>query len=345
LPERGLYLSLSLFITLFTSPLKTLLPLFVALKISVLIRAHLWLNKQIMKILITGASGLIGKALQRSFAEKGYEMLLATRKKPENPNEIQWDTEEGFAEDDLPRLESLEAVVHLAGENVSGRWTDAKKRRIMDSRVKGTRNIVETIAKLENKPKVLISASATGIYGDRGDEIMTEESGAGDTFLAKVVENWEAEAVAAENCGVRVVLLRTGIVLTKEGGALAEMLTPFKFGLGGTIGSGRQWMSWISLEDEIRAINFALENENVRGAVNLAAPNPVTNKEFTGALGEAIHRPTFLPLPAFAVNLAFGEMGDALLLDSTRVAPKRLEETGFEFKFPDLKPALKEALK
>ena len=298
-----------------------------------------------MKILITGASGFIGTALQKSFAEKGYEILTATRKKPEKPNEIQWDTEKGFADEDLPRLESLDAIVHLAGENVSGRWTDEKKRRIMDSRVNGTRNVVETIAKLENKPKVFISASATGIYGDRGDEILSEESAAGDTFLAEVVKKWEVEAGVAENYVSRVVLLRTGIVLSKDGGALAQMMTPFKFGLGGTIGSGKQWMSWIVLEDEIRAINFALENENVRGAINLVAPNAATNEEFTDALGEILHRPTFLPLPAFAVNLAFGEMGDALLLDSTRVAPVKLEKMGFEFKFPELKSALKEATK
>ena len=298
-----------------------------------------------MKVLITGASGLIGSALQKSFAERNYEMLLATRKKPEKLSEIQWDMENGFSEEDLPRLESIDAIVHLAGENVSGRWTEEKKRKILDSRVFGTRNIVETISKLENKPKVLISASATGIYGDRADEILTEESAPGKTFLADVVKNWEAEAVKAENSGVRVVLLRTGIVLTKDGGALAQMITPFKFGLGGTIGSGKQWMSWIALEDEVRAINFALEKENVRGAINLVAPNPVTNEDFTDALGETLHRPTILPLPAFAVNLAFGEMGDALLLDSTRVVPKKLEEMSFEFKFPELKPALEEATK
>jgi uncharacterized protein (TIGR01777 family) len=298
-----------------------------------------------MKILITGASGLIGMALQKSFAEKGYEVLSATRKKTGKPNEIEWDTEKGFAAEDMPQLETVDAIVHLAGENVSGRWTEEKKRRIMDSRVHGTRNIVETIGKLENKPKVLISASATGIYGDRADEIMTEEAGAGDTFLADVVKNWEAEAVKAESFSVRVVLLRTGIVLSKDGGALAQMITPFKFGLGGTIGSGRQWMSWIILEDEVRAINFALENAQTSGAINLVAPNPVTNEEFTDALGAVLHRPTFLPLPQFAVNLAFGEMGDALLIDSTRVVPKRLEELGFEFKYPELKAALEQATK
>ena len=298
-----------------------------------------------MKILITGASGLIGKELSKALAAKGYDVLAATRKTSGKPNEIDWDTETGFADEDLPQLENLHAIIHLAGENVSGRWTDEKKRKIMDSRVNGTRSVVETIAKLENKPKVFLSGSATGIYGDRADETMTETSAAGDTFLAEVVKNWEAEAVKAEKSGVRVVLLRTGIVLAKDGGALAQMLTPFKFGLGGTIGSGKQWMSWISLEDEIRAIIFALENENIKGAVNLVAPHPATNEHFTDTLGAVVHRPTILPLPAFAVNLAFGEMGDALLLDSTRVAPTKLQEHGFEFKYPELKPALEAATK
>ena len=298
-----------------------------------------------MKILITGASGLIGKELSKALTAKGYEILAATRKTSGKPNEIDWDTETGFADEDLPQLENLHAIIHLAGENVSGRWTDEKKRKIMDSRVNGTRSVVETIAKLENKPKVFLSGSATGIYGDRADETMTETSAAGDTFLAEVVKNWEAEAVKAEKSGVHVVLLRTGIVLAKDGGALAQMLTPFKFGLGGTIGSGKQWMSWISLEDEIRAIIFALENENIKGAVNLVAPHPATNEHFTDTLGAVVHRPTILPLPAFAVNLAFGEMGDALLLDSTRVAPTKLQEHGFEFKYPELKPALEAATK
>ncbi len=298
-----------------------------------------------MKILITGASGLIGTALQKSFAEKGFEMLLAARSKPKKSSEIQWDTEKGFADEDLPRLDALDAIVHLAGENIAGRWTDEKKRRLMESRVDGTKNIVETIGKLKNKPKVLINASAIGVYGDRADEILTETSAAGDSFLAEIGKNWEAEAVKAENFGVRVVRLRIGIVLAKDGGALAQMITPFKFGLGGTIGSGKQWMSWIALEDVVRIVNFALENENLSGAINVVAPNPATNEEFTDTLGATLHRPTFLPLPAFAVNLAFGEMGNALLLDSTRVVPKRLEEAGFKFDFPDLKAALEQAIK
>ena len=298
-----------------------------------------------MKILITGASGLIGNALQKSFAEKDYEMLLAGRKKSAKPNEIEWDAERGFAEEDLPRLDALDAIVHLAGENVAGRWTDDKKRRLMDSRVHGTRNIVEMIDKLREKPKVLISASAIGIYGDRNDEILSEESAAGVTFLAEIGKNWEAEAVKAEDFGVRVARLRIGIVLSKDGGALSQMITPFKFGLGGTIGSGKQWMSWIALEDVVRIVNFALENENLNGAINTVAPNPVKNEEFTDALGAMLHRPTILPIPAFAVNLAFGEMGNSLLLGSTRVVPKKLEESGFEFQFPDLKSALEQAIK
>jgi uncharacterized protein len=297
-----------------------------------------------MKILITGASGLIGEALQKSFAAKGYEMLLATRHKPENPNQIYWNIESGFRAEDLPRLESVDAVVHLAGETITGRWSDEKKKKIRDSRVFGTRNLVETFSKLENKPKVFVSASAIGFYGDRSDEILTETSAVGDTFLAKVCQEWEAEARRAEDSGIRTALLRTGIVLSKDGGALAQMLTPFKFALGGVIGSGKQWMSWISLEDIVAIYNAAIENENIRGAINSVAPNAVTNEEFTKTLGEVVSRPTFLPLPTFAVNLVFGEMGDALLLDSTHVVPKRLENANFEFKHTNLKQALEDAV-
>lgn len=297
-----------------------------------------------MKVLITGASGLIGKALQKSFAAKGYEILTATRHKPENPNQIFWNIESGFRAEDLPRLESVDAVVHLAGETITGRWSEEKKKKIRDSRVFGTRNLVETFSKLENKPKVFVSASAIGFYGDRADEVLTESSAAGDTFLADVCREWETEARRAEDAGIRTVLLRTGIVLSKDGGALAQMLTPFKFGLGGVIGSGKQWMSWISLEDTVAIYNAAIENENLRGAINTVAPNAVTNEEFTKTLGEVVSRPTFLPLPEFAVNLVFGEMGDALLLDSTHVVPKRLETANFEFKHKNLKKALEDAV-
>lgn len=299
-----------------------------------------------MKILITGASGLIGKALQKSFAAKGYEMLLASRREPKDTSHIQWDADTGFRDADLDRLEGLDAVIHLAGENIAGlRWTDEKKKAIRDSRVFGTRSMIETFDELKAKPKAFISGSAIGFYGDRGDEEMTESSPAGKTFLAEVCKEWEAESRRAEDLGIRTVLLRTGIVLSKDGGALATMLTPFKLGVGGVIGDGKQWMSWVSLDDVVGIINYVLENENVRGAVNNTAPNPVTNEEFTKTLGSVLYRPTFLPLPEFAVHMVFGEMGDALLLDSTRVIPKRMNDAGYEFKYSDLKTALENALK
>ena len=296
-----------------------------------------------MKILITGATGLIGTALQKSLRKSGHELMLASRKEPKDKPWVQWDFDIGFAEPE--DLEGIDAVIHLAGENISGlRWTDEKKKAIHDSRVLGTRNVVDTIANLKQRPKVLVAASAIGFYGDRGDDEMTETSTAGKTFLAEVCREWEAEARRAEDSGVRTVLLRTGIVLSKDGGALGTMLTPFKFGLGGVIGSGKQWMSWISLDDHIRVINYALENEKIRGAVNSVSPNPVTNEEFTSTMGEVLYRPTFIPVPEFAVHLAFGEMGDALLLDSMRVVPKRLQEADFEFNYPDLKKALQHAV-
>ena len=299
-----------------------------------------------MRILITGASGLIGKALRPSLEPKGYELILASRREPKDPQHVQWNPDTGFAEPDLSRLEGLDAVIHLAGENVSGlRWTEEKKKAIRDSRVFGTRSLIETFDKLKAKPKVFISGSAIGFYGDRGDEVMTESSPAGKTYLSEVCKEWEAESRRAEDMGIRTVLLRTGIVLSKDGGALATMMTPFKLGVGGVVGSGKQWMSWISLDDVVGMINFALENESVRGAVNVVAPNPVTNEEFTKTLGSVLYRPTFLPLPEFAVHMVFGEMGDALLLDSTRVIPKRLQDNGYEFRFTDLKPALEHAVK
>lgn len=296
-----------------------------------------------MKILITGATGLIGTALQSSFRDKGHELLLASRKEPMDASYVQWDAAGGFAEP--ARLEGLDAVVHLAGENLSGlRWTDEKKKAIRDSRILGTRSVVDAISKLKQKPKVMIASSAIGFYGDRGDDEMTETSSVGKTFLAEVCREWEAESRRAEDSGIRTVLLRTGIVLSKDGGALGAMLMPFKLGLGGVVGSGKQWMSWISLVDQIEVVNYALENESIRGAVNSVSPNPITNKEFTAAMGEVLYRPTFIPVPEFAVHLAFGEMGDALLLDSIRVVPRRLQEAGFEFKYADLKKALKNAV-
>lgn len=297
-----------------------------------------------MKVLITGASGLVGLALQSSFEDKGYEMLLASRKEATDERHIQWSVEEGFT--DPERVEGIDTVVHLAGENVSGfRWTDEKKKAIRDSRVLGTRNVVEAISKLKQKPKTFIASSAIGFYGERGDEEVTESSAPGDNFLAGVCTEWEAESRRAEDAGIRTVLLRTGIVLSKDGGALGTMLMPFKLGVGGVVGSGKQWMSWISMDDHIAVINYVIENENIRGAVNSVSSHPVTNQEFTKTLGEVLYRPTFLPLPEFAVSMVFGEMGDALLLASTKVLPKRLEEAGFTFKYPELKPAIEAAVK
>lgn len=297
----------------------------------------------LMKALITGATGLVGTQLQKSFTAIGYEMLLASRQEPKDDHHIQWSIEGGFSEPE--KLEGVDIVVHLAGENVSGlRWTDEKKKAIRDSRVLGTRNVVDAISKLKQKPRVFIASSAIGFYGERGDEEVTESSAAGDSFLAGVCKEWEAESRRAEDAGIRTVLLRTGIVLSKDGGALATMLTPFKLGVGGVVGSGKQWMSWISLDDEIAIINYAIENESIRGAVNAVSPSPVTNHDFTKTLGDVLYRPTFLPLPEFAISMIFGEMGDALLLASTKVIPKRLLDAGFEFKYTDLKSAIERAV-
>ena len=297
-----------------------------------------------MKVLITGAGGLIGKALQASLQEKGHDLLLASRSQPRNDSYVQWSVEDGFREPE--KLEGIDAVVHLAGESVNGlRWTDDKKKAIRESRVLGTRNVVSAISKLKQRPKVLVSSSAIGFYGERGDEEVTESSPAGQTFLADVSKEWEGEARCAEDAGIRTVLLRTGIVLSKDGGALGTMLLPFKIGVGGVIGSGKQWMSWISLDDHVEAINFAIENETIRGALNAVSPHPVTNEEFTKTMGEVLYRPTFIPLPEFAVSMLMGEMGDELLLTSTKVIPRRLEDAGFQFKYPDLKAALEHAVK
>ena len=294
-----------------------------------------------MKILITGAGGLIGTELQKAFREKGHELLLATRGDAKGDEQVKWDIENGFDDAAIERIDGIDAAVHLAGENVSGlRWTDEKKAAIRDSRVKGTRSLVDALFKLKNRPEVLVSMSGADFYGDTGDDAKTETDRAGDTFLADVCKLWEAEARRAEDAGIRTVVLRTGMVLSKDGGALAAMLTPFKFGVGGVIGSGQQWMSWISIDDMIRVIEFAVENDSLRGAVNAVSPQPVTNEEFTKTLGEAVYRPTFIPLPEFAVNLALGEMGHTLLLDSRRVVPTRLEKAGFEFRHPELKEAL-----
>jgi uncharacterized protein (TIGR01777 family) len=297
-----------------------------------------------MKILISGASGLVGKHLIPTLKEKNHEVYKLVRKTSENSDEIQWDAEKGFSETEQAKLENFDAVVHLAGDNVaSENWSDEKKRKIRDSRVVGTRVLVDALKKTRNPPKNFVAASAIGFYGDRQDEILTEDSKQGKGFLTDVCTAWEDEIKKAEEFA-RVVFLRIGVVLAKDGGALEKMLTPFKFGVGGTIGSGRQWMSWIAIDDLINIIHFALENESLRGAVNTVAPNPVTNQEFTETLGKVLHRPTVLPVPEFAIKLLFGEMGETLLLQGTRVLPKKLVDNGFEFEFANLETAMKDVL-
>jgi uncharacterized protein (TIGR01777 family) len=298
-----------------------------------------------MKILISGASGLVGTHLIPTLKAKGHEIFRLVRKAPQAAGEIQWDAEKGFGESERAKLENFDALIHLAGDNVaSENWSAEKKRKIRNSRVVGTRVLVDALKLAQNPPKILVSASATGFYGDGKDEILTEDSAKGKGFLPEVCSEWENEASKAEQFGARVVMPRIGVVLAKDGGALEKMLTPFKFGVGGRIGSGKQWMSWIALEDLIRVIHFALENENLRGAVNTTAPNPVTNEEFTRTFGKVLHRPAILPVPGFAIKLMFGEMGENLLLQGARVLPERLTENGFEFKFTNLEEAMKAAL-
>ena len=295
-----------------------------------------------MKILVTGATGLVGSALVPFLAGGGHEVVRLGRSAP-GAGDIRWDPEAGVLEPDA--LEGFDGVVHLAGDNIAtGRWTAEKKRRIRDSRVKGTSLLAAALAGLERPPRVLVSASAIGFYGDRGDEELIEGSAAGSGFLSEVCREWESATEAAEGKGIRVAHARLGVVLSKDGGALAKMLTPFRLGAGGVIGNGRQYMSWITLDDTVAAIGHLLSTESAAGPVNVVAPAPVTNGEFTRTLGRVLRRPTLFPMPGFAARLAFGEMADALLLAGTRVKPAGLLDSGYAFRHGSLEEGLRHVL-
>ena len=292
-----------------------------------------------MKILITGSTGMVGAALIPALKAAGHDVTRLLRSASAAGTDLLWNPDAGAI--DVQKLEGFDAVVHLAGENIaSGRWTPARKERILQSRVKGTHLLAESLAKLQRPPRVLVSASAIGYYGDRGAEVLSEESSPGTGFLPEVCRAWESATEPATNKGIRVVHLRIGIVLSTRGGALAKMLPPFRMGAGGKIGSGAQYMSWISLADLCGAILHAIKTESLRGAVNAVSPRPLTNAEFTKELGTALHRPAIFPLPAFAARLMLGEMADALLLASIRIEPARLQASGFAFQDREIGPAL-----
>ena len=293
-----------------------------------------------MRILVTGSHGLIGSALIPLLASRGHHIVRVVRGDPgSTPDQIPWDPEAGTL--DGARLDGADAVIHLAGENIAaGRWTAARKGRIRRSRVDSTRLLAETLGRLRRRPTVLITASAVGYYGDRGDEILVEDSAPGGGFLATLCRDWEAAADPARASGIRVVHLRTGMVLSRTGGPLAPLLPIFRAGLGGVLGNGRQFMSWIGLDDEVEAIHHALTHDAVAGPVNLVSPHPVTNREFTATLGRVLRRPTLLAVPAAALRLALGELAGEIL-SSARAYPARLLATGYAFHCPDLEGALR----
>lgn len=296
-----------------------------------------------MRVAITGATGLIGGALSAALRGRGDEVVGVSRKA--GASMIRWDPERGFEDDDA--LSGFDAVVNLAGESIAGRWTSAKKARILESRVQATGAVVSAIGAASVRPAVLINASAVGIYGDRGAELLDEESrhGGADEFLVRVTQAWEGAALGVEQlpgAPVRLCLARFGVVLDAKGGALGKMLGVFRMGVGGKIGSGDQWMAWIHIRDVVSGLLFLLDRGDCRGAYNLVAPNPVCNAEFAQALGRVLGRPTFLRVPKVGVQVVFGEMGEALLLESQRAVPKRLLGAGFEFEFSEIEAALRD---
>jgi hypothetical protein len=295
-------------------------------------------------VAISGASGLVGTALSKSLRADGHRVRRLRRGGTTAGDEIGWDPDAGRI--DAPALEGVDAVVHLAGVSIGERrWTDAQKQAILDSRVRGTATVAGAIASRERKPRVFVSASAVGVYGNRGDEILTEDSVPGDDFLADVCRAWEDATRPAADAGVRTVCIRSGLVLAAHGGALARMLVPFRLGLGGRIGSGRQWVSWITLDDEVAAIRHAIATASLQGPANLTAPNPVRNAELTRTLGRVLRRPTVLPTPLLPLHLRYGrELVRSLLVHGQRVVPTRLQGSGFAFAHPELEPALRAVL-
>jgi uncharacterized protein len=296
-----------------------------------------------LRLLLTGASGLIGTAFSRAASAAGHDVTCLVRRRPPGPGEFAWDPVAGTL--DRSAIEGADAVVHLAGEPVAEhRWSDERKRRILESRVHGTGLLARSIAAAARAPRVLLSASAIGIYGNRGDETLDERSAPGHDFLARVCEAWEAAAAPATSAGTRVVHTRFGIVLAREGGVLARQLPFFRAGVGGTIGAGRQWMSCIALDDLTAALLHLLSADSVRGPVNVVSPEPIRNADFTRLLGRLLHRPAMLPVPVLALRVLFGELADVVLAASQRVVPAALAETGFVFRHPTIESALRAAL-
>lgn len=294
-----------------------------------------------MKILVSGSTGLIGSSVIPHLARQGHGIVHLVRTTARgDAAEVHWNPSQGTI--DVSGLEGMDAIVHLAGENIgNGRWTARKKARILDSRVEGTRLLVNSLVRLAHPPKILVSASATGYYGSRADEVLNEDSPAGSGFLPRVCREWEAATQPATGKGIRVVTLRMAPVLTTQGGVLPGMLTPFRLGLGAKLGSGRQYMSWISMNDLVAVFDHVLRTETLRGPVNAVSPCPVTNREFTATLARVLRRPAFLSIPSPALRLFLGEMADELLLASQRVEPSRLKASGYCFRHPDLESALR----
>jgi uncharacterized protein (TIGR01777 family) len=296
----------------------------------------------ISRILVSGVSGPIGAALLPPFKTRGYEVTRLVRGAVTGEDQVAWDPGKPIAPD---AVSGFDAVIHLAGESIVGRWTEEKKSKIRDSRVAGTTALAQALAQAKDKPQVFACSSAIGYYGDRGNELLNEHSSPGSGFLSDVCREWEAATKAAVDAGIRTVQMRTGVVLSKKGGALGKMLTPFRLGMGGRIGDGQQWMSWIDEQDMVGAIHHVLKSDLLQGPVNMVAPKPVTNEEFTKTLASVLSRPAIFPLPAFVVKLAFGEMGETVLLGSQRVEPTQLVMSGYPFRFSNLLASLENILK